>query len=238
VKINRPLTARAAFTDAIGDAHNAVWNWGDGTESAGLVDESSGTVTGNHAFTTAGMYMVTLTVTDQGGLSDRTVYHAAAVFNPSAGYQVGVGSISSPVGSFTANKSLGGTANITGMIGRYDLATGGITTSSKLQFSYSVASLVFTSTTATGVKWLAMSGNRSWMKAEGVVTVNRVNEAAYALLSVVNATTGFDRVRVKIWSKVDGRVIYDNQKDTSGASAADEADAVPTTSAGVVSFLK
>jgi len=39
---------------------------------------------------------------------------------------------------------------------------------------------------------------------------------------------------VKIWSKTDGRIIYDTQKD-----AFDEADAVPMTGTpGTITFLK
>jgi large repetitive protein len=180
-------------------------------------------------------------VTNQGGLFSQTTFHAVAVFNPAtgAGFEQGAGSVPSAVGSFTANPSLGGTGTITNLIARYDAATGAPTTTSAFKFSYSAASLSFSSTTTTGVKWLAMNGNKSWMRAEGTVTVSGVSEPAYALVAVVDATAGADRVRVKIWSKTDGRIIYDNQKDASGASPFDEADATPATvSAGTITFFK
>ncbi len=48
------------------DTHTAIWDWGDGIISFGMVDESSGsgTVIGSHVYTSSGEYTVTLTVTD------------------------------------------------------------------------------------------------------------------------------------------------------------------------------
>jgi hypothetical protein len=60
----------AAFAD-VGtlDTHTAVWDWGDGTTSIGLVAESggSGNVTGSHTYALPGDYTVTVTVTDDDG---------------------------------------------------------------------------------------------------------------------------------------------------------------------------
>jgi len=114
------------------------------------------------------MYPVTLNVTNQTGLSSQTTFHAVAVFNPAvgAGSEQGGGFVPSPAGSFTANPSLGGTGTITTLIASYDATTAAITTNSTFMLSYAAASLAFSSTTTTGVKWLAMSGNKSWMKAE------------------------------------------------------------------------
>lgn len=54
------------FTDASSDPDGSitsrVWNFGDGTST-------SGQLTPSHAYATAGVYLVTLTVTDNGGLS-------------------------------------------------------------------------------------------------------------------------------------------------------------------------
>ncbi len=61
------------FSDPnINGNHTAVWNWGDGTTSNGVISESngSGVVAGTHAYTATGTYTVTLTLTDDGGMSD------------------------------------------------------------------------------------------------------------------------------------------------------------------------
>ena len=73
------MTASATLTDsgALG-GHVAVWNWGDGTTSAGTIPSGatgSAVVSGNHAFATPGIRTVTLTVTDPSG------QRAVATFN-------------------------------------------------------------------------------------------------------------------------------------------------------------
>src|SRR5262249_45570910 len=76
-------TLSASFTDpGTRDTHTAVWNWGDGTTSAGTVTETggSGTVGGTHRYGAFGTYTVTVTVTDKdGGATTSTSFTASAV---------------------------------------------------------------------------------------------------------------------------------------------------------------
>lgn len=68
--VDMPLTFSANFTDVdLGDTHTATWSWGDGSLEAGTVSESNGagSVTGTHTYPLAGLYTVTLTLTDSGG---------------------------------------------------------------------------------------------------------------------------------------------------------------------------
>ena len=61
------ISISAPFTDAgVNDTHAATIQWGDLTSSPGVVSESggSGTVTASHTYATAGLYTVTVTVTD------------------------------------------------------------------------------------------------------------------------------------------------------------------------------
>jgi hypothetical protein len=65
VQIGTSINTSANFTDSgVLDTHTADWDWDDGSTSAGIVTETSGSVTGSHTYTTAGVYTVTLTVTD------------------------------------------------------------------------------------------------------------------------------------------------------------------------------
>ena len=71
-KINTAISASASFTDpGVLDSHIASWNWGDGHTTTGTVTESNGvgSVTNNHTYTSLGAYTITLTVTDDEGLS-------------------------------------------------------------------------------------------------------------------------------------------------------------------------
>ena len=55
----------ATFTDpGTADTHTAEIDWGDGTVEAGTVDQTAGTVSGSHSYTTDGVFTVTVTVTD------------------------------------------------------------------------------------------------------------------------------------------------------------------------------
>jgi probable HAF family extracellular repeat protein len=71
IDINQPLTFSANFSDVdLAQTHTATWDWGDGNQEAGTVTESNGrgTVTGTHSYLAQGLYTVTLTVIDSGGM--------------------------------------------------------------------------------------------------------------------------------------------------------------------------
>src|SRR5437773_686286 len=108
-----------SFTDNCGP-HKSVWNWGDGTTSAGAVTEAngSGSVTGNHAYTNAGVYTVTLTVSDQAGNSAQSVFQFVVVYDPDGGFVTGGGWINSPAGAYPLDPSLVGKATF-GFVSKY-----------------------------------------------------------------------------------------------------------------------
>ncbi|MSP12709.1 MAG: VWA domain-containing protein [Chloroflexi bacterium] len=64
------LTTSFRDPDAL-DTHTATVDWGDGTQTAGVVSPApgSGTVTGSHAYLHPGTYQVTVTVADNHGAS-------------------------------------------------------------------------------------------------------------------------------------------------------------------------
>jgi Ca2+-binding RTX toxin-like protein len=71
------VTLSASFADAgFLDTHTATIDWGDGTTSSGVIDESggAGTVSGGHVYAQAGVYAVTLVVSDgDGGTASRAL---------------------------------------------------------------------------------------------------------------------------------------------------------------------
>jgi hypothetical protein len=73
----------ASFTDAgVLDTHTAVWNWGDGSSSTGIITENngSGTASGSHSYAAAGVYSIVVTVTDDDGGSGQSTLQYAAVY--------------------------------------------------------------------------------------------------------------------------------------------------------------
>ena len=207
--VGTAVSASAPFTDANPtDTHTAVWNWGDGTTSAGTITEAngSGTVTGSHTYTAAGVYTVTLTVTDNSGSSHQVVYQYVVMYDPSAGYVTGGGWIMSPAGAYTPNPALTGKANF-GFVSKY--LNGNTVPTGNTEFQFKAGDFNFKS---TSYEWMVISGAKARYK--GVGTVNGVAGYGFELTAwdgQANGGGGVDKFRIKIWNGNPGNVIYDNQ---------------------------
>ncbi|HET6576385.1 MAG TPA: PKD domain-containing protein, partial [Fimbriiglobus sp.] len=195
------------------DTHTATWDWGDGTgTSAGTVTESSGSgsVAGNHTYSAAGVYTVTLKVTDDGG-TVTTTFQYVVVYDPSAGFVTGGGWIDSPAGAYPADTTLTGKANF-GFVSKYQ--KGANTPTGETQFQFKVGNLDFHS---TSYDWLVVAGTKAQYKGSG--TINGSGNYKFQLTVIDGQKTGVDKFRIKIWDAVSGVVAYDN-----GLGAADDAD--------------
>src|SRR6266567_7754266 len=113
VQVNTAISATATLTDAdTSDTHTASWNWGDGNTTTGTVTESngSGSVSDSHTYTTAGVYPVTLTVTDNNGGQGTQTFQYVSAYNPTSQGLFSAGQkYTSPAGAYAANTSLTGT---------------------------------------------------------------------------------------------------------------------------------
>ena len=229
LKVNTSVTATGSFTDVdTGDTHTATWSWGDGATSSGTVTaepgSNPGTVTGSHTYAAAGLYTVTLTITDKAGATGTLTYKSVNVYNPT-GTISGSGQISSPAGSYLANPSLAGTATFSSISVKY--ANGATVPSGTTSFSYTPANLTFSAST---FKWLITTGGKAWYKGTGTVTINGSSQSCNFLVAAVdgpNFTT--DYFRIKIW--IASGTIYDDQK-----GAADDAVAAVVATTGVASI--
>lgn len=213
------------------DTHTALWTFTYVTDAAtqvtitdstATVDSNNGTVTLDRSFDAAGVYSVTLTVTDDDtGETTSDILRTFVVYDPSAGFVTGGGWIVSPAGAYTADPLLTGTATF-GFSTKYH--NGQTTPSSGTTFSFDVAGLAFDS---TSYDWLVVSGARAQFKGEG--TINGAGNYGF-LLTVVDGQitgSGTDTFRMKIWDKDNANaIVYDN-----GLGASDDA-APPTAISG------
>jgi hypothetical protein len=215
------LDVTAGFTDPGSDTFLAVWNWGDGSETAGNVttNGSRGSVTGTHSYDEAGLYPVTLTVND-GESSVESADRYAAVFDPDAGGLVrNSGWFNSPPGALADHRRVG---RVTFSLDcRY--AAGATTPVGVARIAMSTARFSFAS---AGFDWMVVQG--STVFCQGVGSVN--GRPGYRFL--VAATdgpgrrgAGGDRIRVRIWNAANGSIVYDTQR---GA----QLDAQPVTPLG------
>ncbi len=202
------------FTDPdIDDTHTAIWDWGDGTTSAGTVDQTERTVGGSHLYETPGVYTVTLTVIDSFGESDTVTWSPyCVIYDPSAGFVTGGGWIDSPPGAFPEDPTLTGTANF-GFVAKYKKGTDIPTGSTEFQFQ--VGNLNFHSDT---YDWLVVAGTKAKFKGTG--TINGEGSYKFIVTIVDGKLIGDgapDTFRIKIWTEdeVTGEefVIYDNGPD-------------------------
>jgi len=222
--LNTPITTSCTFTDAgLEDTHTIIWNWGDGTSSEEVISETNGerTIAGQHLYAEAGVYRVTLTVTDDdGGSSSVTTDGYVVIYNPEAGFVTGGGWINSPAGAFVENPDLAGKATF-GFISKYE--KGATVPTGKTEFQFKVADLNFKS---TSYDWLVVSGPKA--KYKGTGTINGEGNYGFMLSAVDGAIKGdgIDKFRIKIWDKDTEETIYDNE---IGSGVKIEEDVEPST---------
>ena len=221
---NVSVAVSAKFTDVdTADTHTAEWTWGDGSlPQAGTVSETggAGTASGSHAFAAAGIYKVSLTVTDSTGRT-ATVSRDIVVYDPSAGFVTGGGWINSPAGAYKEDESLVGRATF-GFVSKY--LKGANVPTGNTEFQFQAAKLNFHS---DNYYWLVVAGARAQYK--GVGTINGSGSYDFLLTAIdgqINGGGGVDRFRIKIWyydaTLQQDIVVYDNQIDSSTIGSVNE----------------
>jgi len=229
VTVNADIATSANFTDpGLPDTHTAVWNWDDGSASAGAVHEAngSGSVGGNHAYASPGLYTVRVTVTDDDGGAGESVFRSMAVYDPGAGFATGGGWIESPAGAYTPDPSLTGKLTF-GFVTKY--LNGAATPAGQATFKFHAAGLDFSS---ASYEWLVVVGSKALVKGSGAI--NGSGNYGFRLTVADGDVSGggeVDKFRLKIWDKATGVILYDNQM-----GAPDEADATQAIAGGNVTL--
>lgn len=209
--VNTPVNFTGSFTDNLGDSHTAVWTF-DGVPQAGIVDETTQIVSASHTFGSAGVFLVTLTVTDECGQTIVTNQVSGfdaliVIYDPDADFVTGGGWINSPAGAYAPNPSLVGKANF-GFVSKYK--KGANVPDGQTEFQFKIASLNFRSTI---YEWLVVAGAKAQYKGSG--TINGAGNYGFMLTAIdgeISGGGGIDKFRIKIWDKSNGdAVVYDNQ---------------------------
>lgn len=202
--------ASATFEDPdVADQHSGAVDWGDGSglQPAQVAEAGgTGTVQASRMLGAAGVFGVTISVTDDSGATASVSPSAyLVVYDPTAGFVAGAGWIHSPPGAFTSNPSLSGRASF-GFLSRY--RKGLQVPSGAARFEFAAASLRFRS---TSYDWLVSQPRRAQFKGEG--TLNGVGGYAFLLTAMDgDASAGeADRFRIRIWNQATGTLEYDNK---------------------------
>jgi PKD repeat protein len=200
------VATSASFADtSSGGGYGATWSWGDGTTSTGFVNalNASGSISGSHVYRTAGIYRVTVTVTDtQGGSGNAASAQNIVVYDPAAGSITGKGTFISPQGAVPNNPSLTGKATFR-FSAKY--APHSMIPSGTLVLNFNADRLSFHS---TSLDWLVVSGGTAWY--EGTGTVNGAGSFGF-LVSASSRGPGTGKLRIRIWNKASEAIVYDSQ---------------------------
>jgi PKD repeat protein len=202
------VRAMADFVDlGEADTHTAAWNWGDGATAPGTVDEAlgSGSVDDCHAYTQAGIYTITLTVTDDDGDSGQSEFQYVVVYDPEGGFVTGGGWIWSPIDARYEYMGAEGKANF-GFVSKYK--KGATEPTGQTEFVFQAGDLNFHS---SSYDWLVVTGS-NYARFKGAGTINGSGGYKFMLW----AGDGPDTFRIRIWTEDAAGLetdVYDNGRD-------------------------
>ncbi|MCJ2670448.1 MAG: right-handed parallel beta-helix repeat-containing protein [Candidatus Thermoplasmatota archaeon] len=209
--IGTPITFSGSFTDpGTSDTHSAQWVI-DGTTIDGTVTETagSGIVEDTIVFTEPGVYQITLMVADDdGGVgSANTVGDLLAmvvIYDPEGGFVTGGGWYWSSPGAYFGDPELEGKVSF-GFVAKYH--KGADVPKGNTEFRFKAGDLHFHS---DSYDWLVIAGARAQFKGTG--TINGEGNYGF-MLTVIDGDLpgggGVDRIRMKIWDKETGIMVYD-----------------------------
>jgi hypothetical protein len=186
-----------------GDAFTATLNCEGSTATA---SGSNGVGSGSCTFSAPGVYTVSVSVTDASGATVTTTSSSyAVVYDAGAGFVTGGGWVNVAAGSYAANPSLTGRANV-GFVSKY--LKGASVPTGQTEFQFQAGSLNFHS---TSYEWLVVAGFRAQYK--GVGTINHQSGYGFMLTAIDGKLEGTrqDRFRIKIWELNGGAIVFDNQ---------------------------
>ena len=221
-KINTAVTFTGTFWDVPGKKHTAVWQFDDLTTGATItepVGSKNGTAKGSFTFKDPGVYKVTLKVTDNTGLTSYVdtqddVEAIVVIYDPAAGYAVGGGWISSPLGAMVSDPTLAGKMTF-GFNSKF--FKGAPNPKGESQLDFLLGNFEFN---ALNYDYLVIDKARAQFKGFG--KINGVSGYDF-IVTVIDGSLpggdGVDKFRIKIWEKVTGIIVYDNQMGASDAAA-------------------
>ena len=216
------IEASAHFKDVdVNATHTAVeWDWGDGTtdpaEMEGEETDGVGDVSlAEHTYFATGVYEIKLTMKDDPYLSTvEESYQYVVVYDPSAGFVTGGGSIDSPAGAYVPDPGLIGQATF-GFISKfYRTRTGDNNLSGNTVFEFHAADLRFTS---ISYNFLVVKNSKAIYRGLGYINGDASKEYGF-MLTAQDLGDG-DKFRIQIWDgDSESGIIYDNK---IGAAAND-----------------
>jgi hypothetical protein len=221
-KIGSTVAFTGEFWDVPGNIHSAKWLIDGSTTVKGIVTEPSGNkngkITGSYKFTAPGIYKLQMNTTDQKGVTtyantNGDVDAIVVIYDPNGGHAYGGGYYDSPVGALVADPSSTGKASYGFAMNYFKNSTN---PKGETQFEFKVGSFEFN---ALNFDYLVISNSMAQFKGTGKIIGGQ--SGIGFTMTVVDGQldgSGVDKIRMKIYNKNNGRVIYDNQPGASDAA--------------------
>jgi DNA/RNA endonuclease G (NUC1) len=180
-------TITVVITDAgSADTHTATFAWGDNTTSTAVC--AGNTCTASHTYAAAGVYSVSIVVSDDDGGIASAAFAGPVVYDNAGGSVTGGGWISTASGktNFTVNTQYHkGAATPTGNT-KFDLAGGAFN--------------------STSFDWLVVTGTTAQFQGTGTIG----GAGSYGFLATATDNGNSDTIRLKVWDKTTGATVYDS----------------------------
>lgn len=232
-RIGSNVSLNGVFWDKPGNTHTAKWLLDGSAISNGVVVEPSGNqngkVSGSYKFNSAGVYKMQMNVTDQSGVTSYANTNGdleaiVVIYDPNGGNVYGGGWYNSPAGALAGKLSVTGKASY-GFAVNYKNAA---KPQGETQFEFKVGSFEFN---AVNFDYLVVNGATAQFKGTGKIIGGQ--SGIGFIMSVTDGVldgSNEDKIRMKIYNRNTGAVIYDSQPGASDA-------ALPATAVGTNSVI-
>lgn len=221
-KVGSTVSFGGVFWDKPGNKHTAKWLLDGNAVANGTVSEPSGNqvgkVSGSYKFNSPGVYKLQMNVTDQAGVTsyantNNDLDAIVVIYDPNGGNVYGGGYYESSVGALKSNPSAAGKASYGFAMNYFKNSTN---PKGETQFEFKVGTFEFN---ALNFDYLVINNSMAQFKGTGKIIGGQ--SGIGFTMTVVDGQldgTGIDKIRMKIYNKNNGSVIYDNQPGESDAA--------------------
>ena len=233
-KVGSTVNLVGEFWDKPGNRHTAKWLIDEATIAKATVTEPSGSkngkVNGSYKFGTAGVYKLQMNVTDQNGITTYANTNGdldaiVVIYDPNGGHTYGGGYFNSNAGALVSDPAAVGKASFGFAMNYFKNSTN---PKGETQFEFKLGNFEFN---ALNFEYLVINNSMAQFKGTGKIIGGQ--SGVGFTMTVTDGQldgSGVDKIRMKIYNKNNGSVIYDNQPGASDV-------ALPTQAVGTNSTI-
>ena len=233
-KVGSTVNFSGVFQDKPGNTHTAKWLLDGNAAANGTVIEPSanvnGKVSGSYKFNSPGVYKLQMNITDQTGITsyantNNDLDAIVVIYDPNGGNTYGGGYFNSPAGALRSDPSATGKASYGFAMNYFKNSTN---PKGETQFEFKVGEFEFN---ALNFDYLVISNSMAQFKGTGKIIGGQ--SGIGFTMTVTDGQldgSGVDKIRMKIYNKNNGALIYDNQPGANDAT-------LPTQAVGANSMV-